>query len=93
MSFGQVFPAWPRNHRRYVQVQYADDGGQMYQGTVMDLLVKSRHPVREPEKDACCARCGTSRADCHKRAETAWPPYCCPRCRRSPERYVLHARA
>lgn len=92
MSFGQVFPAWPNKRRRYVQVEYADDAGQKYQGTVMDLYVMSRHPMPEPEKDAPCAQCGTSRADCHRRAETQCPPYCCPRCRRSRERYVLHAR-
>lgn len=90
ISVGRLYPAWPDTWGARFDIAYSDDSGTMYRGTVYDHLVQSRSPVAEPEKDAPCARCGTSREDCDRRQQTERPPYCCPRCWRGKERYELH---
>ncbi len=60
ISVGRLYPAWPDRRSVRFDIAYADDSGTMYRGTVYDHLVESRSPLAEPEKDAPCARCGTS---------------------------------
>jgi hypothetical protein len=79
-------------NKRYsrFQVEYATSDG-LHRRVAMDASVKRRHSMAEPEKNAPCAQCSSSREDCDRRQQTEWPPFCCPRCRRSPEKYELHA--
>jgi hypothetical protein len=79
-------------NKRYsrFQVAYATSNG-LHRLVAMDLFVKSRHPMAEPGKNVPCAQCGSSREDCDRRQQTDWPPFCCPRCWRSPKKYELHA--
>jgi hypothetical protein len=92
IGVGKLYPAWPDKRRVRFDVSYSDDVGTMYRGTVYDHLVQDRSPLAEPDKDAPCAQCGTSRELCNRRQQTERPPYCCPRCWRSPEQYALHIR-
>ena len=78
-----------RQWQRY-EVEYATESGETHHRSVWVSHVCSRGPMAEPEKDAPCARCGTSREDCDRREQAEWPPYCCPRCWRSTEKYALH---
>ncbi len=92
VSLGRRYPLWPQKRWVEFEVEYLTNSSEMYRRTVGDLYVKTRRPMDEPDKDAPCAQCDTSRRDCDQREQTQWPPYCCPRCRRSEKRYALHLR-
>lgn len=83
---------WPGRRWSELEVEYNTNSGQHQHRVVWESRVCGRRPMAEPEKNAPCAQCGTSRADCDRREQAEWPPYCCPRCRRSRERYLLHTR-
>ena len=74
------------------EVEYVTASGETEHRSVPNHRVSVRRPIAEPEKNAPCAQCGTSREDCNRRGQAEWPPYCCPRCWRAKEKYALHVR-
>ncbi len=84
---------WPGGRWYEYDVTYLSSAGETVHRAVKDYDLCSRRPMAEPEKNAACARCGSSREDCDRREQTERPPYCCPQCWRSQERYAQHVRA
>jgi hypothetical protein len=96
---GQWYPGhslgrlrWPGRPWSEQEVVYDTDLDATHHRTVSEDRVTSRRPMAEPERNAPCAQCGTSREDCDRREQAEWPPYCCTRCWRYNDNYALHVR-